>query len=99
MSRGVRSIYLSCLVLLLIKRVTALDTVRDSMTGYCRVSERFLLGLRTRFSCLRIYHMTSMIKDWTQSLVKTASITPSGLSPFLQYLSCNSDRFLPIVFS
>src|SRR5215211_5901145 len=61
-----RSIYLSCRALLLIKRVTALDTVRDSMTGYCRVSEYFLLGLRTHFSCLRIYHMTSMTKDWTQ---------------------------------
>src|ERR687894_3146596 len=99
MATWMRSIYLSCLALLLIKRVTALDMVRDSMTGYCQVSEHFLLVLHTHFSCLRTYRMKSMIKDWTQSLVKTASITPSGLWPFLQYLSCNSDRFLPIVFS
>src|SRR5215216_4318549 len=87
------------LALLLIKRAIALDMVRVTMTDYCRIGEHFLLDLRTRFSCLRIYHMTGMTKGWTQSLAKMPSITPSGLSPFLQYLSCNSGRFLLIVFS
>src|SRR5215203_3271541 len=90
--------YLWCLALLLIKRAIALDMVRVTMTDYCRIGEHFLLDLRTRFSCLRIYHMTGMTKGWTQSLAKMPSITPSGLSPFLQYLSCNSAGFPPSYF-